>query len=83
MIVGFDSSKSGKENVLSCCGTVNSTFSSMYSCTTTFSQSEDKLKAMKGLLKKTIDYYYQRNQSHPREIIIFQNSCSNDQIKMY
>lgn len=44
MIMAFDSAKGPKGNVLSCCATVNSTFSSYFSKTSTYPTIEGKFQ---------------------------------------
>lgn len=46
MIIGFDNAKGKRGNVIVCCASINENFSSYYSKTSTFSQSEDKFQEM-------------------------------------
>lgn len=49
MIMAFDTAKSIKGSILSCCATLNSTFSSVFSKTAFFSSTEAKYHEMKKI----------------------------------
>lgn len=65
MLMAFDSSKCGKNNVLSGVATVNSTFSSICSRISEFTGTTDKLQGMFSLMMKLIDAYVARNKQAP------------------
>ena len=47
MIMAFDKAKASRSTVLSCCATINETFSSIFSKTASFQSDEEKFQAMK------------------------------------
>lgn len=65
------------------CATVNSTFSSIFSRTESYESIESKFNVMMNLTLKAVDAYASRNKEVPSEVIIFNNSASNDQIVMF
>lgn len=83
MIAAFDNAAIGGNPVVSCCATFNETFSRVFSNSHPYSSNEDKMKQMSILLYKSLEYYLKRNNNLPTDIIIFSNSCSNDQVKLY
>jgi len=38
---------------------------------------------MMSIILKLIDSYYKRNKEPPKEVILFANSCSDDQMSIY
>jgi hypothetical protein len=65
------------------CATINSTFSSIFSRTTTFDKTEQKFSTMVTLTLQAMNAYFSRNKETPAEIIIFHSSTSGDQIPMF
>lgn len=65
------------------CATINSTYSLVYTCTTTYQGAENKYVAMRKLLTNALQAFSERNKGFPDEIFCFQNSCSGDQINLY
>ena len=46
MVMAFDTAKGYGKNILSCCGTINETFSEYYSKSSVYSNNEDKYHEM-------------------------------------
>ena len=46
MIMAFDTAKGSKGTIISCCATINSTFSSVFSKTSSFSNTEGRYQEM-------------------------------------
>lgn len=83
MLAAFDTAKQGNKNIMSGVATVNSTYSSICSKNSEFTDVNDKLSCMMSTLLKLIDAYNKRNKQPPKEVVVFANSCSNDQIGIY
>lgn len=83
MLAAFDNAKQGNKNVMSGVATINSTFSSICSKISEYTDINDKLNCMMGMMLKLIDSYLKRNKQTPKEVVIFANSCSNDQMNLY
>lgn len=81
--MAFDKAKGPKNTVLSCCATLNDSFSSIYSKTASFSSDEEKFQAMRKLSLQIIQEYARKNNRAPEEIIMFHNSSSGDQVKIF
>jgi hypothetical protein len=82
MIMAFDTAKGHGKNILSCCGTINDTFSEYYSKSSTYNSNEDKFNEMVKLSFETINYVSKKQKS-PKEVIIFHNSCAGDQVAIF
>lgn len=84
MLVAVDNAKlDGGKNVLAACGTVNSSFTSIYSKRLEYNSNEDKYMAACKATLDILNYYVDRNKAPPKEIIMFMNSCSMEQIKPF
>lgn len=83
MMVAFDSAKVGRKTNMAMCATVNPNFSSVFSRTESYENTESKFSVMMNLTLKAVDAYTQRNKEVPSEVIIFHSSASNDQIIMF
>jgi hypothetical protein len=84
MLAAFDNAKvSGNKFMLGLCATVNSTFSSIASRSGTYDGNSNKFQLMCNQFISVIDAYTSRNDVPPKEIILFHNSCSFDQMKLY
>lgn len=81
MLIGVDNAAIKNSNVIAACGTVNSTFTSIYTKTVKYNNITQKFSAINTAVLNIIDYYADRNKSAPKDIIIFTNSCSRDQVK--
>lgn len=66
MIMAFDNAKSHRGNCLSCCATVNETFSSYYSQSSNFTNNESKFTEMVKLSFEAINFYAKRNSRPPK-----------------
>ena len=83
MLVGVDyASLPGGKNLVSACGTVNTTFTSIYTKCVEYRGNEEKYGAICKALLAIVNYYVDRNKVPPKDIILFTNSCSADQIKI-
>ena len=83
MLVGFETAKAQKGHVLGACATINSTFSSIYSCHCNYEGVEDKFQAMVKLSVTATKAYMDRNKKTPKEAVVFMNTCPADQIRLY
>lgn len=83
MLLGFDYAKSGNKTFVSACATINSTYSSLYSKHDVCEQPSEKFRVMTVLALDCIKGYKDRNGSPPKELLIFFNSCTSDQIVTY
>ena len=84
MLIGIDhATLQGGKNVMAACGTVNSTFTSVYTKTAEYFRIEDKFGAAKSCVLEIVRYYVDRNKIPPRDIILFSNAVSGDQIKAF
>lgn len=83
MLIGFDTANVCKGTFLAATATINSTFSSLHTRSKFFPRPEDKFKAMKELTLACIAAYADRNRSPPREVVVFLNSCTGDQVSIY
>jgi hypothetical protein len=82
MIVGFDSCKIPSGTLIALCATINSTYSSVYSATRSYSDNTEKYNKMKELLLLAFDAYLGRNKNCPKEVIAFMNTTPGDQVKI-
>ena len=76
MLIGIDNASIGSNNILAACGTVNSSFTSIYSKTVKYSGIEQKFGAVNQAVLAIVAYYVERNKNPPKDIILFSNSCS-------
>lgn len=83
MLCAFDSANNKGKNELAGVATINSTFSSICSKMDVYTDINSKMICMLGIMLKLVDAYFKRNKEAPQEVIIFTNSCSNDQISLY
>lgn len=83
MMLAFETVKAGKLTTLGMCATLNKTFSSIYSKTETFESIERKFSTMTKLTLSAVEAYAHRNKQPPEEVLVFNSSASNDQIKMF
>lgn len=83
MMLAFETVRERNKNTLGMCATINSTFSSIFSRTTTFDKTEQKFSTMVTLTLQAMNAYFNRNKETPAEIIIFHSSTSGDQIPMF
>jgi hypothetical protein len=83
MLAAYDNGKVGGKNVLGLCATINSTYSSIFSATGVYESNQHRFGKMVEILISAINSYVQRNGKPPKEIIIFQNSCSGDQVSLF
>ncbi len=83
MLVGVDyASLPNGKNLVTACGTVNSTFTSIYTKCVEYKGNEEKYGAISKALLDIVNYYVDRNKNPPKEIILFSNSCSADQVRI-
>lgn len=83
MLVGIDTgSLPGGKNIMAVCGSVNSTFSSIYTKSLEYKGMEDKFQTMHKGVFHIVEYYVERNKVPPKDIILFMNSCSMDQVRI-
>ena len=66
MLAAFDTAKQGNKNIMSGVATVNSTYSSICSKNSEFTDVNDKLSCMMSTLLKLIDAYNKRNKQPPK-----------------
>lgn len=66
MILGFDTAKIGSKTLMAACATINSTFSSVYSCTGTYDGNQNKFGKMVELLLAAVGAYVTRNTKPPK-----------------
>ena len=83
MILAFETVSAGRKTTLGMCATLNATFSSIFSRTDTYESIDRKFTAMLNLTMNAIDAYAHRNKQPPSDVIIFNSSTSNDQMKMF
>lgn len=84
MLVGIDNgSIQGGKNILAACGTVNSTFTSIYTKTEQYKGLEDKFSATCKAVLDIVNYYVERNKVPPKDIVLFSNAVSFDQVKNF
>lgn len=83
MLIGFEQAKIGDKTILALCATINSTYSLVYTCTTTYQGAENKYVAMRKLFANALKAFSDRNKGLPDEVFCFQNSCTGDQINLY
>ena len=82
MIMAFDTAKANGKNILSCVGTVNESFSNFYAKSSQFTDVNDKFNEMVKLSLDGINYCIKKNNTI-KEIIIFHNSCTEDQARIF
>jgi hypothetical protein len=83
MLVGIDSGAlQGGRNIVAACGTVNSTYTSIYTKCIEFKGMEEKYGAVCKALMDIVNYYVDRNKNPPKDIIVFINSVSIDQVRI-
>lgn len=83
MLLAFDTAKIQSGTILAATATINSTFSTIHARTKVFSNPEEKFAAMRDLTLGCISAYFDRNKNIPKELIIFLNSCTGDQVSIY
>jgi hypothetical protein len=83
MMVAFETAKAGKMTTLGMCATLNSTFSSIFSRCESYCDNDKKFSTMLNLALKAVEAYAHRNKEPPAEVVIFNSSASNDQIKLF
>ena len=83
MLLGIDSGSKDKLESYAGCGTINSTFSLIYSGVKKVSNKADKFRDMLVVTNKCISGYVVRNKSPPSELIVFMNAVPADQICQY
>jgi aubergine-like protein len=81
MLLGFDTAKGREGTVLASTAAISSTYSSLY--THCKALTHGKFTAMVELTLSCINAYFDRNKRYPKEIIIFFNSCTGDQVSIY
>lgn len=67
---------------MAACGTVNSTFTSIYTKTVEYNGVEGKFAAINTALLDIVNYYVDRNKVPPKDIILFTNAVSFDQVRI-
>lgn len=65
MLVGFEQAKVGDKTILAMCATINSTYSLVYTSTTTYQGAENKYLAMRVLLANGLKAFAERNKGVP------------------
>lgn len=83
MVVAFDQAKGPGGNCIVCCATVNETFSSYYSKASRYSSDQDKFNEMVKLSMEAVNYYSKKNSRCPKELVMFHNSCTGDQVNLF
>jgi hypothetical protein len=83
MLVAYDTAKAGSTTVMGLCATINSTFSSVFSATATYESNQNRYIKMVELAMSSLEAYSNRNSKLPKEMIIFQNSCTGDQVSLF
>ena len=83
MLGAFDTAKATRKTALSCCATINSTFSSVHSQVKLFDDPDNKFNEMVGLVLGSLKAYMTRNSSLPKEVIYFLNACASSQLPIY
>jgi aubergine len=83
MLAAFENAKAGKENVLALTATINSTYSSIHSGTTIYDSNQQRFGKMVELLIAALNGYVARNSRTPKEVLIFQNTCTGDQVSLF
>jgi aubergine-like protein len=83
MLVAFDNAKVGAKNVLGLCATINSTYSSIFSATASYDSNQNRFGKMVELAIASINAYLARNTRLPKEVVMFQNSCTGDQVSLF
>lgn len=84
MLIGIDNASiQGGKNIMAACGTVNSTFTSVYTKTIEYKDLHEKFVAAKKAVLEIVKYYVDRNKTPPKDIILFSNAVSGDQIKVF
>jgi hypothetical protein len=83
MLLAFDTAKVQSGTVLAATATINSTFSTIHARTKVFCKPEEKFAAMRDLTLGCISAYSDRNKTIPKELVIFLNSCTGDQVSIY
>ena len=82
MIMAFDVAKCRNSYIMSVVATVNSTFTSIFSKTADFKNSNDRFQPMFTLYVKALMSYMDRNKCFPKEVIIMHNAVPFDQISL-
>lgn len=83
MLAAFDSAKLGNSTLLALTATINSTYSSVYSATTQYDNSSARFGKMAELTCSAINAYVQRSDRPPKEVLLFENSCTGDQVTLF
>lgn len=83
MLIGIDNASIANNiNVIVACGTVNSTFTSVITKRAEYKNLEDKFGAMLKVVVEIVNYSVDRNGQPPKDVVVFMNSCSFDQVKL-
>lgn len=83
MLIAFDTAKANGKNVISCVATANESFSNFYAKSSLYSDNNDKFNEMVKLCFQGINFCAKKNSSNIREVIIFHNSCTEDQATLF
>ena len=75
-MMGFDSSKIGKDRIISGVTTIDSDFTSYYSLNEVFALESEKYEKMRSIFIKLVSTYMKVNKKMPRNVIIFATSLS-------
>jgi hypothetical protein len=65
MLVGFEQAKVGGKTLMAICGTINSTYTQLYTSSKAYEGSENKFQTMKALLTNAVSAYVARNKGTP------------------
>ena len=83
MMIAFDTSKANGKNIISCVGTANESFSNFFAKSGHYSDNTDKFNEMVKLSFQAITFSAKKNSKNPKEVIIFHNSCTEDQASLF
>lgn len=81
-LIAIDSASKGSTNVISSCGTTNSTFTLHSSSRVVVDKSENKYQYMLKVAADCVAAYNTRNKGAPNEVIIFMNAVPGDQVNL-
>jgi hypothetical protein len=83
MLIGIDNcTLANGKNLMSACCTVNSTFTSIQTKNVEFKSLDDKFSATCSAVLDLVNSYVDRNKVPPKDIILFCNAVSWDQVKL-
>jgi aubergine-like protein len=83
MLIGIDNcTLANGKNLMSACCTVNSTFTSIQTKNVEFKTIDDKFSATCSAVLDLVNAYVDRNKVPPKDIILFSNAVSGDQVKL-